>query len=175
VNLHALVDHLAHAILAYGYLAAPLVGLIAFAEGIAVVGSFVPGSTLLVAIATSAGSGHVSLGWMILWASIGAVGGDLLSFLLGRRHGARMLAMRPFHYRPEWTRRATGMLEMRGDVAVFIGRLVPPLRALMPVMAGMSGLKTRRFLVSDTLSAVVWASIHLGIGALIGHWLFSVV
>ena len=175
MNLHAIVDHLAHAILAYGYLAAPLVGLIAFAEGIAVIGSFVPGSMLLVAIATSAGSGHVSLAWMILWASLGAVAGDLLSFLLGRRHGASMLAMRPFHYRPDWTRRATELLEVRGDVAVFIGRLVPPLRALMPVMAGMSGLKTRRFLASDTLSALVWASVHLGLGAIIGHWMFKMV
>jgi undecaprenyl-diphosphatase len=174
VNLHALADHLAQVILAYGYLAAPLVGLIAFAEGIAVVGSFVPGSTLLVAIATSAGTGHVSLPWMIFWASLGAVAGDLLSFLLGRRHGARMLAMRPFHYRPEWTRRATELLARRGDVAVFVGRLTPPLRALMPVLAGMSGLRTRRFLASDTLSAVVWAGVHLGLGAIIGHWLFSI-
>ena len=60
-------------------------------------------------------------------------------------------------------------------MAVFIGRQVPPLRALMPVLAGMSGLRTRRFLASDTLSAVVWAGLHLGLGAIIGHWLFAVV
>lgn len=173
MNLHDLVDSLARTILDYGYLAAPLVGLIAFAEGIAVVGSFVPGSTLLVAIATTAGTGHVSLPWMIFWASLGAVAGDLLSFQLGRYHGARMLAMRPFAYRPEWTRRATDLLERRGDVAVFVGRQVPPLRALMPVLAGMSGLRSRRFLASDSLSALTWAGLHLGLGAVIGHWLFA--
>jgi membrane protein DedA with SNARE-associated domain len=173
MNLHALVDAIARAILAYGYLAAPLVGLIAFAEGIAVVGSFVPGSTLLVAIATCAGTGHVSLPLMIFWATLGAIAGDLLSFHLGRRHGARMLAMRPFAYRPEWTRRATELLERRGDVAVFVGRQVPPLRALMPVLAGMSGLRTRRFLASDALTSVVWAGLHLGLGAIIGHWVFA--
>lgn len=173
MNLHGLIDTLAHFILTYGYLAAPLVGLIAFAEGIAVVGSFVPGSTLLVAIATSAGSDQVSLGWLIFWATLGAVAGDLLSYLLGRRHGSRILAMRPFAYRPEWTRRSTDLLARRGDMAVFIGRLVPPLRALMPVMAGMSGLTARRFLISDALSALVWAGLHLGLGAILGHWLFA--
>lgn len=172
MNLHDLVDHLAHLILNYGYLAAPLVGLIAFAEAIAVVGSFVPGSTLLVAIATSAGSNHVSLVGLIIWACVGAVAGDTLSYLLGRRHGARILAMRPFAYRPEWTRRATQLLEKRGDVAVFIGRLLPPLRALMPVLAGMSRLPVRRFLIADFFAALFWAGVHLGLGAAIGHWLF---
>ncbi len=173
MNLHPWLDHLAHIIIGYGYLAPPLVGLIAFAEGLAVVGSFVPGSTLLVAIATSAGTGHVSLGWMIAWAIVGAVAGDFISFLLGRRHGSRVLAMRPFAYRPLWTARATQLLARRGDVAVFIGRLTPPLRALMPVLAGMSGLPTRRFVFSDSLAAAVWASVHLGLGAVLGHWLFA--
>lgn len=173
MNWHALIEQVAHFILTYGFLAAPLVGVIAFAEGIAVVGSFVPGSTLLVAIATSAGSQHVSLAWLILWASLGAVAGDLLSYWLGRRHGSRMLAMRPFAYRPEWTARATDLLARRGDVAVFVGRQVPPLRALMPVLAGMSELSVRRFLIADAFSAVVWAGLHLGFGAILGHWLFA--
>lgn len=173
MNFHELIDQLAHFILEYGYLAAPLVGVIAFAEGIAVIGSFVPGSTLLVAIATSAGSSHVSITWLIVWATLGALTGDTLSFWLGHRHGSRILAMRPFAYRPEWTRRARNLLARRGDWAVFIGRLVPPLRAVMPLLAGMSDLPRRRFLIADGLSALLWAGIHLGLGAIIGHWLFS--
>uniref|UniRef100_UPI0026299A53 DedA family protein n=1 Tax=Oleiagrimonas sp. TaxID=2010330 RepID=UPI0026299A53 len=60
----------------------------------------------------------------------------------------------------------------RGDVAVFIGRLLPPLRALMPVLAGMSRLPVRRFLIADFFAALFWAGVHLGLGAAIGHWLF---
>lgn len=173
MNVHALIEQLARFILAWGFLAAPLVGVIAFAEGIAVVGSFVPGSTLLVALATSAGSDKVSVWAMIAFASLGALAGDALSYALGRRHGSRMLAMRPFAFRPEWTRRATELLERRGDVAVFIGRQTPPLRALMPLLAGMSRLPPTRFLVADGIASVFWAALHLGLGALLGHWLFA--
>jgi membrane protein DedA with SNARE-associated domain len=158
---------------ANGFWAGPLVALIAFTEGLAVVGSFVPGSVILFAVGTSAGAAHLAVVPMIAWGTVGATVGDSLSYALGVRHGSRMLAMRPFAYKPTWTQRARDLLQRRGDLAVFGGRLFPPLRALMPLMAGMSELSALRFVIADLLAALIWAGVHLGSGAWLGHSLLG--
>ena len=166
--IHAIVQF----ITAHAHWAGPLVGLVALTEAIAVAGSFVPGSTILVAVGAAAGAARLSVWPLVAWAVVGAVAGDTLSYGLGLRHGSRLLAMRPFAYRPQWTERARALLARRGDLAVFAGRLLPPLRALMPLLAGMARLPLLRFLLAALLAAVVWAVVHLASGAVIGHWLF---
>ena len=158
-------------IIAHAFWAGPLVALVAMVEAVAVIGSFVPGSTILVIVGTGAGAAHLPIGPLIVWAVAGAVIGDTLSYGLGLRHGSRLLAMRPFAYRPQWTARARALLARRGDLAVFAGRLLPPLRALMPLLAGMSELSLARFLIADVAAALVWAVVHLASGALVGAFL----
>lgn len=164
-----MIDQLIHFITAHVFWAGPLLALVAFTEGLAVVGSFVPGSVILFAIGTSAGAAHLDVTAMIVWATIGATAGDTCSYVLGKRHGSRMLAMRPFAYKPEWTERARSMLERRGDIAVIIGRWFPPLRALVPLLAGMARLGATRFVLADFFACAVWAAAHLLAGALLGH------
>nr|WP_240922562.1 DedA family protein [Oleiagrimonas sp. C23AA] len=154
---------------AHAFWAGPLLALVAFAEGLAVVGSFVPGSIILFTIGTSAGAAHLNVTSMVVWATAGAWIGDTLSYWLGKRHGSRMLAMRPFAYKPQWTERARSLLERRGDIAVIVGRWVPPLRALIPLLAGMSRLGLVRFVLADFFACAVWAAAHLVSGALLGH------
>ncbi len=164
-----MIDHIVHFITAHAFWAGPLVFAVAFIEGLAVVGSFVPGSTMLVAIGTSAGAAQIGVTPLVIWAAIGAFAGDALSYALGMRHGSRIIAMRPFAYKPEWSRRAQEMLQRRGDLAIFGGRLFPPVRALMPLLAGMSRLPPWRFLLADGLACAAWATLHLAFGDLIGH------
>ena len=115
---------------AHAFWAGPLLALLAFAEGLAVVGSFVPGSIILFTIGTSAGAAHLNVTSMVVWATVGAWLGDTLSYWLGKRHGSRMLAMRPFAYKPQWTERARSLLERRGDIAVIVRALgAAPARA----------------------------------------------
>ncbi len=141
--------------------AGPILGLVALIEALAVVGSFVPGSTILVAVGTAFGALHLSVLPLLPWAVIGAMLGDSSSFAMGRMHGSRILAMRPFHYRPNWTARGRDLLQQRGALAVIAGRLLPPLRALMPLLTGMSELSTTRFLLADFIASILWASLHL--------------
>lgn len=164
-----MIDHIVHFISAHAFWAGPLVFIVAFVEALAVVGSFVPGSTILVAVGTSAGAAHIAVTPLVVWAAVGAFAGDALSYAMGRRHGSRILAMRPFAFKPEWSRRAQDMLQRRGDLAIFGGRLFPPVRALMPLLAGMSRLSPWRFVAADGLACAVWATLHLEFGDLIGH------
>jgi membrane protein DedA with SNARE-associated domain len=51
-----------------------------------------------------------------------------------------------------------GFIERHGGKAVLLGRLTALLRALMPSMAGMSGMRYRTFLLWNAVGGVVWAS-----------------
>lgn len=156
-------------VLAHAHWAPALLALVAFAEALVLVGTFVPGSATLVAVGSAAGALHLALEPLVLGAMVGAIGGDTLSFFLGRHYGPRMLRSRRLEKHRDWIVRGEKMLARWGDLAVFAGRLLPPTRALMPALAGTSVLPFWRFLLADALAALVWATLHLGVAAFVIH------
>jgi len=168
-----MIQEIVHYVTIHAAWAGPILGLVALVEALAVLGSFLPGSTILLAVGTAFGVLHLPVLPLLPWAVFGAMLGDGVSFLLGRRHGSRLLAMWPFHYRPDWTARGRDLLQRRGALAVIIGRLFPPLRALMPLLTGMSELSTTRFLLADFIASVLWASLHLLPAAYAGKWVLA--
>ena len=118
----------------------------------------VPGETILLAGAALARFGHLSLLWVISTAIAGAVLGDNVGFLIGRRGGRRLLE------------RHGGMLGLtkarldqfdaffarHGAKTVFIARFVTGLRVVGAVLAGGSGIPWRIFLVYNASGALAW-------------------
>ena len=60
--------------------------------------------------------------------------------------------------------RAERLISDYGAIAIFIGRLVPAIRSLIPAMLGMSGFKTTYYSILDIAACLVWS---LGLGAII--------
>ena len=75
VNVPELIQH-------YGYLAVA-------------VGTFLEGETVLLLAGAAASRGHLALPTVIGVATLASFAGDQLFFLLGRRHGSRLLARWP--------------------------------------------------------------------------------
>ena len=65
-------------------------------------------------------------------------------------------------------RRSIGFLHRHGGKAVFLGRLTAVLRALMPSMAGMSGMRYRTFLFYNAAGGILW-----GGGCILAGWAFA--
>jgi membrane-associated protein len=145
------------------YLAVP--GL-AFLETGAFVGLLVPGETAVVVGGVVAQRGDVALPVLIALVWLGAVGGDLVSFTLGRRLGRPFLdAHAPrLGIRPEHVERVEGFFARYGGRAVLIGRFVGILRALTPFVAGASRLPLRRFLPYSVVGALGWAATFTIVG-----------
>ena len=163
-HLQSLIAQLAahpHAALAAVFAAAAL-------EALAVVGTFIPGSTVVFA-----GGALVALGaldpWLAAGAAVaGAVLGDGLSYWLGRRYHERIALLWPLRSHPDILARGRAYFAERGGRSVFLGRFLPPVRAIVPVVAGMSDMPARRFFAMNALSAVAWAAAHLVPGMLFG-------
>ena len=144
----------------YGY-AVVFVGVFLENAGIPV-----PGETALLAGAALARTGRLSLPWVIVTAVAGAILGDNLGFLIGRR-GGRALVNR-FGARVGLTRdrllQFDRFFDRHGAKTVFIARFVTGLRVFGAVLAGTSDLSWGRFLFYNSTGAVTWATFFGGVG-----------
>jgi len=149
-------------------LAAIVIFLVAASEAIAVLGAFVPGTAILIAIGAVVGLGHLSLWPILLAATLGAIAGDGLSYWVGWRYKEQVAAMWPFSRHPDLLQRGEAFFHRHGGKSVVIGRFVPVLRAIIPVVAGMFAMPPLRFYGVNILSALVWAPLHILPGAALG-------
>ena len=149
-----------------------LAGLATFAisaaESIAIIGTIVPGSITMTAIGTLAGAGIIPLYPTIIWAILGAVVGDGISYWLGHYFKNRLRNMWPFKNNPSVLERGEAFVHKYGTMSVFIGRFVGPVRALVPLVAGMLGMKPLRFTIANVASAIGWAPAYMLPGILLG-------
>ena len=124
----------------------------------------VPGETALIAGAALAHYGRLSLPRVIATATVAAILGDNLGFLIGRRIG------RAFAERHGWRVGLTParlvlfdrFFDRYGAGTIFIARFVTGLRVFGALLAGASGLRWPRFLFYNATGAVAW-SITFGI------------
>jgi len=150
-----------------------LIALVAFVEGLALVGTFMPGSTILIAVGAASSHSLSMLLPLILCAAVGAIAGDTLSYRWGRTRGQEFLARPALLRHAAWIDRTKRLVRWRGELGVLIGRLCPPMRSVMPLVAGMIGLHVGRFVVADVAASTLWSASHLGGGAYVIHLLHS--
>ncbi len=151
----------------HGPAAYALIGFFVFAEAALMVGFFIPGETAAVIGGVLAGLGRVNLETVMAVVVVCAIVGDSVGFEVGKRSGPWLLDRRPLKGRAG-IRRTMGMLERYGGPAVFLGRFVAFARALIPALAGMSGLRYRVFLFYNALGGLIWGVGYTLLGFIVG-------
>ncbi|MFM0075672.1 LssY C-terminal domain-containing protein [Paraburkholderia sediminicola] len=164
---HAYI-HLLHLLAGHPAWMLTVVFLAAFLEAIAVIGTFIPGSTAMFLAGALAGTGSLSLGWVFLWAIGGAIAGDGMSFWIGGRYKDRIVQFWPFRTHPLILDAGHRFFQKHGAKGVVFARFVGPLRAIVPVVAGMLGMTPLRFYGMNVLSALLWAPAHILPGVVFG-------
>lgn len=142
--------------------------LSALAESLAIVGMIVPGVVLMVGAGALIAAGVLDL-W-IAWplVTLGAILGDTLSYALGRHLKGHAREIWPFKRHPASLQRGERFFARFGAKSVVFGRFVGPVRAIVPMVAGMMGMAPGRFLVANVLSAIAWAPAYLLPGLVFG-------
>jgi membrane protein DedA with SNARE-associated domain len=134
-----------------------VIGITAFGESFVFLSLFFPGTAILIAAGTLVSEGVLSPLPAILAGIIGAVLGDSISFWIGKKFRPALPALWPFRDHPERIARGLRFFARFGGSSVFIGRFFGPLRAIVPLAAGMMRMPSSRFYVANVLSAVIWA------------------
>jgi membrane protein DedA with SNARE-associated domain len=124
-------------------------------EASTLLGVVVPGETAVLLGGVFAHQGSLSLPTVMIAAVLGAVVGDTVGYAVGARLGPKV-GTRMAGRRAERVQRAREFVRRRGAPAVFLGRWVPVMRALVPLIAGGSGLPYRSFAAYNVTGGAVW-------------------
>ena len=144
--------------------APPIVFALAFGESLAFISLLIPAWGALVAIGALIGSSGISF-WPVLFAAaLGAACGDWLSYWIGLKLEYRVQHIWPLSRHPEMIPRGEVFMKKWGIAGIFIGRFFGPLRAVVPLIAGIFEMPYWRFQLANFSSAIVWAAVLMMLG-----------
>lgn len=142
--------------------------LVSLSESLLIVGLIVPGAVLMFGIGALIGAGVMGLWESMLWAFIGAVVGDGLSFWVGYYFKDSIPRLWPFHKKPELLDKGRSFFLKHGGKSILFGRFVGPIRPVIPAIAGMMHMSPSRFALFNVASALGWAPAYLLPGIVFG-------
>ncbi|MEZ5788170.1 MAG: DedA family protein [Xanthobacteraceae bacterium] len=151
--------------------AAPIVGLLAFAESLAFMSLLVPAWAALVGIGALIGAGGLEFWPIWVAAAVGAALGDWLSYWLGFTFKDKVAHVWPLSRYPDLLPRGEAFIRRFGVFAVAIGRFFGPLRASVPLVAGIFVMPWWHFQLANFGSAFLWAAVLLAPGTFGVQWL----
>ena len=142
--------------------------LLALSEAVPVVGTVVPGSTLILAISALATTAGMTPWALLIAAVAGAIVGDGFSFWLGHNYRREILRGWPLNRFPWLVEHSSQLIRKYGIASVFLARFTAVVRAFVPLLAGILKMSTSHFYAANILSALVWAPMHVFPGVLVG-------
>jgi membrane protein DedA with SNARE-associated domain len=144
--------------------AAPLAFALAFGESLAFLSLLVPAWAALIGIGVLIGAGNLDFWPIWIAAALGAALGDWLSYWLGLKIGRPIAKIWPISRHPQLLPSAETFVHRWGVFAVVIGRFFGPLRASVPLAAGIFRMPYWQFQIANFSSAFLWAGVLLTVG-----------
>ncbi len=151
-----------------GPLFAVTIGLLALAEGLVGLGLIVPGAVLTVFSGFLVYHGKGDLLTVLAAAGLGAIAGDLISYLIGARFGSRLWGRGLLRRHVDLLLKAQDYFYHHGGKSIFFGRFIGPLRGLVPFIAGAARMRPLPFLGWAVVSGLLWGIAYPGLGYLGG-------
>jgi membrane protein DedA with SNARE-associated domain len=152
--------------------AAPIVLLLAF------ISLVIPAWSVLIAIGALIGASGASFWPVWIAGGIGAALGDWLSYWFGFRFKDHVAEMWPLSRYPDLLPRGETFVQKWGVPSIYIGRFFGPLRATVPLAAGIFEMPHWRFQIANWISALIWSGVLLLFGDVISQiveWIWRVV
>ncbi|MCD6055935.1 MAG: yabI [Gammaproteobacteria bacterium] len=154
-------------ILQHPMLSGLTVFLLTFLESVAVIGILLPGTILMTSCGALMGLKLLPVMPTLIWAMAGAVAGDGLSYGIGYYYKQHLRQMWPFRTHPAWLNNCESFFKRHGGKSVFLGR-IGPLRAFIPLVAGMLHMRPLSFFAANIPAAIIWAPLYMLPGILLG-------
>lgn len=147
---------------------------IAIGEAVFILGLFVPSTPVLLMAGGIIAEGRLPF-WEVYFAAvIGAVIGDAISYTIGHFLKDSIKDLWPFRNHTDLIVRGESFFARHGGKAVFIGRFIPGVKAVIPGVAGIMGMNYVFFTLINVTSAFAWAAAHILPGMLLTAWLKSI-
>lgn len=136
-----------------------------------------PAGVIMPLSGVMAARGNISFVWVMIITLLAGVAGSWILYALGYAGGSvileKYLAKFPKH-RPAIERNFE-LIRRRGCVGVFIGKLIPMVRTLISIPAGVLKLDFVRYTISSALGVFLWNLVFVGAGYLLGDAVFAYI
>jgi membrane protein DedA with SNARE-associated domain len=142
----------------------PIVFALAFGESLAFISLFIPAWAILVGIGAIIHASGIPFWPFLVAAALGAAAGDWLSYWIGITFKEPIAHVWPLSKYPDLLPRGHAFMEHWGILGIFIGRFFGPLRASVPLIAGILEMPYWYFQFANITSAFVWAWVLLIFG-----------
>jgi len=140
--------------------------LLLMLESVPVIGLFLPGVFLMVALGSLSGTSYLSFPDCVVFSSIGALLGDSIGYWIGYFGTAEGILSGASTKGQRSRARAKRLVGRYGRLAVFLGRFVWFFHPAIPAIAGASGIRPGWFYLADVPAVILWVLLYAGIG----HW-----
>ena len=134
-----------------------------------------PSELILPAAGFAAAQGKLNLMGVVLAGALGSVLGTLPLYYLGRIVNEERLVVWADRYgrwltlRGKDIRKADDWFDRHGPKAVLFGRMIPGIRSLLSLPAGMSEMPLPSFLIYSAIGSGLWATLLAGAGYMLGN------
>lgn len=147
-----------------------IVFMIIFMESTPIIGTLVPGNVFLLFFGFAAFSLKMNISLAILAATLGAVIGDIIVYLIGK-YGSDFLLRHKKILKEAHIHEGRKFFVKHGVKSIFIGRFVGPIRTMIPLIAGTVSMKFSTFIFYDLLSAFLWSLLYVSLGFYFGNYI----
>jgi len=141
---------------------------VAMLESLVLIGISVPGAALIMSFGALIALGYLDFTTTMILCITGAIAGDGISYWIGYRYKQQLLNIWPFRHFKSQLKSGEKFFQKHGGKSVVFGRFVGPVRAVIPTIAGMMGMRPLYFAIINVLSAIAWAPAYLLPGMVFG-------
>jgi membrane protein DedA with SNARE-associated domain len=117
--------------------------------------------------------GQFNIVLVIVFSSLGSITGSLLSYYIGKRWGYKLIVSYGKYILVdiEDLKKTEAWFTKRGELTIFISRLIPVVRHLISLVAGIGKMSVKKFLVYTIIGATIWNTFLVYLGYVLGqHW-----
>lgn len=150
-----------------GTLAVLGVAAILFIETATILGSFLPGDSLIFILGIALSTTIAFPIWLALPIIIlSAIAGSQVGFWFGTRVGPALFKKRKrnWFFNEDTILRAQKVIDRYGPRAIVLARFIPVLRALVPMLVGMIGMDAKKYLRYNIIGGLLWGGVLLLLG-----------
>lgn len=171
-----ILDWLFSALATHGYLAVLVAGAL---ENLFVIGGFMPGETVVMAVAFLASKPDAGLDIYLVWVAsvVGTVIGNNLSYTIGRVGGRPLLdrILSRVKRMENTLDQAEEYFEIHGPKTVLISRATAGFKNFVPALAGVSHMRIPIFELYTLIGAILYSTVLCVIGYKFGEYLGQIL
>ncbi len=123
-----------------------------------------------------AARGNINFFWVMAITLAAGLAGSLALYVLGRKGGELFLNAytRRFPKQKEALERNLEWIRRKGCVGVFLGKLIPMIRTIVSIPAGVIKMNLTKYVISSACGILIWNFVFVGAGYLMGEKIFQV-